>query len=347
MRTLSVLFDMMVEEQPKMQLVKAQCLRSRLNTCDCRRCLDVCPSGALSLIEREIHFDPLKCTSCMSCLAVCPNDALDGGYDLVAILAEISSQSQVVVSCNRSMQKSTDEVAVPCQGVFSEESLLVLGRSGCDSITFDMVECRTCDNHHAAARFRDSLRQILDIAESALTTSMVVEEDTLNVERAETRDRRSYLSHLLSRVSQMPSAGQTTGSCRETKERMNGRKVPAKVRILERLINRADPWEKGNLQALCNYSLIINDACTPCQRCSAICPTGALKLNRSVPERQLLFEPGRCSGCGLCESFCKNKALTLRVPSYLKRDLNGPRMLKQTSSITKKGSSAYVENPPR
>lgn len=334
MGTLSVLFDMMVEEQPKMQLVKAQCLRSRLNTYDCRRCLDVCPSGALSLIEREIHLDPVQCTGCMSCLAVCPNDALDGGCDLVVILGEISSRSQVVVSCNRGRPKSTDHVAVPCLGVFSEESLLALGRSGCDSITFDLVECRTCDNHHAAARFRDSLRQILDIAESALTTSMIVEEETLNAGRAEARDRRSYLSHLLSRVSQVPSAGQMTGSYRETKERMNGRKVPAKVRILQRLINLADPLEKGILQALCNYSLTINDTCIPCRRCTAICPTGALKLNRPAPEGQLLFEPGRCSGCGLCERFCKKEALSLRVPCYLKKDLDRPRMLKQTSSIT-------------
>lgn len=318
MGILSALQEMLIEERPAVEAITERCLRGRLNTCDCRLCLDVCPAGALSLIERRIHIDHDKCTACMCCCAVCPNDALDGGYDIAALLAEILSRQQVFIPCIRNRENRRDEVAVPCLGIFSKESLLALGRSGCDRITFNTSECQDCRNHHAAVRLRASLEHLSHIGTTVFSTRLIIDEVQTRAVETETDNRRSYLSNLVEKFSQAASVGLTSERPRKPKERINGRRVPTKVRILESVINDADPEELEGLENLCSHRLAINDGCTLCPRCTAICPTGALKLHRSKPKGQLRFIAVHCSGCGLCVSFCKTRALSLSHPPFVK-----------------------------
>ncbi len=54
------------------------------------------------------------------------------------------------------------------------------------------------------------------------------------------------------------------------------------------------------------------DKCVLCQKCSALCPTGALKIltNADTP---LFVDPHRCFYCGICSEACPSKAL-VRTP---------------------------------
>lgn len=321
MGILSSLQEILIDERPKVEMITERCLRGRLNTCDCRLCLDICPAGALSLIDRRIHIDQDKCTACMCCSAVCPNDALDGGYDVAALLAEISTRRQVIVTCIRKRESRHDEVAVPCLGIFSAESLLALARSGCDRITFSTGGCRDCSNHQAAVRLHTSLEHLSRIGATIFSTRLII--NPVQTREAETGadDRRSYLAHLVDKFSQAATVGAASKRPRKPKERINGRRIPAKVRILEAIVNDADPEKQEDLEELCSHRLNINDDCTLCPRCTAICPTGALKLHRSKPNGQLRFIAAHCSGCGLCVGFCKTKALSLSHPPISDRQM--------------------------
>ncbi len=49
------------------------------------------------------------------------------------------------------------------------------------------------------------------------------------------------------------------------------------------------------------------EICIHCGFCTAVCPTGALYVNRETMEVE--FDPNRCSGCELCVTVCPVRAM--------------------------------------
>lgn len=52
--------------------------------------------------------------------------------------------------------------------------------------------------------------------------------------------------------------------------------------------------------------------CTHCGACTAVCPTGALSIQR--PEMLVVFDQTRCSVCELCVPACPTRAFEIRQP---------------------------------
>ena len=53
-----------------------------------------------------------------------------------------------------------------------------------------------------------------------------------------------------------------------------------------------------------------NKTCTHCGACTAVCPTGALYIQR--PEMNVVFEQNKCSVCELCIPACPTRAMEVR-----------------------------------
>ena len=53
-----------------------------------------------------------------------------------------------------------------------------------------------------------------------------------------------------------------------------------------------------------------NKKCTDCGACTAVCPTGALAVQR--PEMQVIFDQEKCSVCELCVPACPPRAMEIR-----------------------------------
>jgi ferredoxin len=56
-----------------------------------------------------------------------------------------------------------------------------------------------------------------------------------------------------------------------------------------------------------------NKKCTHCGACTAVCPTGALSIER--PEMSVNFEQKKCSICELCVPACPTRAMEIRQTS--------------------------------
>lgn len=52
------------------------------------------------------------------------------------------------------------------------------------------------------------------------------------------------------------------------------------------------------------------ETCTHCGACTAVCPTGALSVQR--PEMTVLFDQRKCSVCELCVPACPTRAMKVR-----------------------------------
>lgn len=52
-------------------------IKCNMNKCNfCRKCMYICPTRALSMINGEIQFNEKKCISCKDCIKVCDTNAL-------------------------------------------------------------------------------------------------------------------------------------------------------------------------------------------------------------------------------------------------------------------------------
>ena len=54
-----------------------------------------------------------------------------------------------------------------------------------------------------------------------------------------------------------------------------------------------------------------NEVCFQCGACTALCPTGALYIER--PEMSVAFDADKCSACELCCVVCPARAMEVRI----------------------------------
>lgn len=53
----------------------------------------------------------------------------------------------------------------------------------------------------------------------------------------------------------------------------------------------------------------IDEKCTHCGSCTAVCPTGALSVQR--PEMRVVYDQQKCSVCELCVTACPPRAMRI------------------------------------
>ncbi|MEE4359441.1 MAG: NIL domain-containing protein [Desulfococcaceae bacterium] len=59
----------------------------------------------------------------------------------------------------------------------------------------------------------------------------------------------------------------------------------------------------------------MEDRCTHCGACTAVCPTAALYVKR--PEMSIVFDKAKCSVCELCVPACPSRVMRVRPTSQL------------------------------
>ncbi|MCL6477126.1 MAG: 4Fe-4S binding protein [Peptococcaceae bacterium] len=70
--------------------------------------------------------------------------------------------------------------------------------------------------------------------------------------------------------------------------------------------------EQGvNVQALTQDIVRDEEKCTMCGTCTAICPTGALYMER--PAMEVKFDSDNCVVCQLCLKICPSRAMEVRL----------------------------------
>jgi len=292
-----------------------RCLRKRFNRFDCVNCIDVCASGAISLSDRSIRFNARACSGCMLCAEACPNDAFTFSEFAADSLCFSEDKAEpVVISCHQQSQIYPEERLVPCLGGITNEHLLALNMSGETTIAFNVSSCAECQNNHGVIGMLHRLAWLKQKNRSQFTRKYIVITDQNEVIALDQSARRSFLTGLRESLyetigSQFSLQIDDAGPAVKT-----SRRIPARVQIKKQLMAKVASKDRQPLSRLINHRLIINEACNLCPLCKGICPTGAIQVEKSEGKKELTFDGTLCSGCGLCVSFCKQKALSLVKP---------------------------------
>lgn len=317
MPALSVIENLASEStQQTIMFIDSRCLRRRLNSCECDNCLSCCPADAIIVSNRQIKLDSGKCTGCMLCSTVCPNDAFE--YPVSDIEKSLFAKEEtelVVISCSRQTQIHQEEQVVPCLGSLSLEHLLALGLAGSSETAFNILACENCENRSAADFFLSMLRRVQEQAGDLLKTKFIVLTDPDQITSLHNENRRSFLSSLKSNLLSAISSQFSYSSVDTDEIVKKSRRIPKRVDLKRNLIEHVDDVKIQLISSLCDFHLAVNENCSLCPLCTGICPTGAVKIERSDGEKKIVVEHTLCSGCGLCVSFCKNEAIKLHHPS--------------------------------
>lgn len=296
---------------------RARCLRSRLNSNSCDRCLALCKQGAISKNGRAIEFSEKKCTGCLVCVAECPNEAFSCGFDPAALIPAVSRlkvEMPVTLGCSKT---ANTETRIPCLGILSEPILAIINSVAMQDVFLDVRFCADCENgavlNHLTERIQGITRRSGSSAH--LKTSYKYNNDFEDMSAGQ--QRRSFLKSFKKNIVEIgiDAVAMEGVLAPGTAPPLNHKaKEASKIGFL--LSEALDIVPKGAFEKrklLCSYfySITCSDACTLCPSCTGMCPTGALKRKKDPEEKQLCFTSNKCNGCGLCVEFCKKKALTL------------------------------------
>jgi len=296
------------------------CAHSRSSIVGCRRCLDLCPAGAIASAGDHVAIDPCVCAGCGQCAAACPTgaaayavppaDALmrqlrsllltyrDCGGEQPIVLLHDEAHGQSMLDALTGSGGGLPENVLPLRvnevtqvGLESLAALFAYGASAA------RVLLRAKPAHDAAG-----LSRTLELADTILG-ALGFEGERLS--RIETDDPQE-LEAALRAISPLPSVSSPATFLPSGDKR-------SVLRFALRELHRVAPSRPENvpLPAGAPFGKVHVDTagCTLCLSCVSACPTGALADD---PQRPVLrFSEDACVQCGLCKATCPEKVITL------------------------------------
>ena len=314
------------------------CAHSRSKIVGCRRCLDLCPAGAIAPAGDHVAIDVHICAGCGQCAAACPTGA--AAYALPpsdALLRKL----RVLLSAYREAG-GKQPVVMFHDAEHGGELIDALARHGdglpanvlpveVNEVTQVGLEAVAASVAYGASavRFLTRAKPRHDVA--GLYKTVALAEPILaglgfngaRVATIETDDPDALGDTLRAIVpldgSAKPATFSATGRKREVMRlalRELHAAAPAPIDIV--------PLPEGAPFGTVEVNV---EGCTLCLSCVSACPTGALSDD---PERPMLrFAEDACVQCGLCKATCPEKVISLRPQIDFRAATAMSRIIKQ------------------
>ncbi len=298
------------------------CAHSRNRRTGCTRCLDLCPTGAITPGKDSVVISAEICAGCGACAAVCPTGAasyaLPSGEALLRRLRtllltyrEAGGETPLVLIHDAHGDALIDALARHGDGLparvlplrVNEVSQLDLATLlsgfawGAAQIRLLMKGRRA---HGTEGVFRN-----LDYVQHVLAGLGIPDHGSPRAAAIETDDPFS-LGEALRAVPKRglpfpPSTHLAMGASREVlRQAARALADGAGRRTGEIAMPALAPFGEARVEI---------SGCTLCVACTSVCPTGALSANPEKP--QLRFLEDACVQCGLCAATCPEKVITL------------------------------------
>ncbi|HEX5213759.1 MAG TPA: 4Fe-4S dicluster domain-containing protein [Pseudolabrys sp.] len=314
------------------------CAHSRSNIVGCRRCLDLCPTGAIAPNGDHVAIDVAVCAGCGQCAAACPTGA--AAYALPPSDALLRKLRTLLVAYREA--GGTQAVVMFHDADHGGELIDALARHGdglpanvlpveINEVTQVGLEAVAASFAYGASavRFLVRARPRHDIA--GLGTTIALAQPILAGlgfagARAATieTDDPDALGLALRAIAPMDSATKpatfAAAGLKRDIVRLALRELHAAA------LNPVDivPLPQGAPFGTVEVKV---EGCTLCLSCVSACPTGALSDD---PERPTLrFAEDACVQCGLCQATCPEKVIALRPQIDFRAATAQSRVIKQ------------------
>lgn len=296
------------------------CAHSRSNITGCTRCLDLCPTGAITPNGNAVAIDPNICAGCGSCASACPTGA--ASYSLPSADALMRRLRTLL----QTYRKAGGEQAVVLfhDGDHGEPLIDALARFG-DGLPANVLPVRVNEvtqlgpeslaavfaygGTGAALLMRAQprhetagLRRAADMS-GTIAAALGFGDGLVRILETEDPDQLRAMLDAMPRgvASSNPASLIPRGAKRgvlETMFRELHLAAPAPVDVVP--LAAGAPFGTVQLNV---------EGCTLCHACVTACPTNALSDN---PDRAMLrFTESLCVQCGLCEATCPEDVITL------------------------------------
>lgn len=314
------------------------CAHSRSRIVGCRRCLDLCPTGAIAPAGDHVAIDPFVCAGCGSCAAACPTGAASyalpphdalmrklralltayraaGGRDAVVLFHDEGFGAEMIDALARhgdGLPANVLPLAVNEMTQIGLETVAAAFAHGASSVRF-LTRARPRHDMSGLAR-------MLALAEPILAGLGFGHGRAATIETDDPFALGGALRGIEPGVAvEHPAAFNAVGGKREM------------MRLALRELHRVAPMP-ADVVALPEWAPfgaieVAAQGCTLCLSCVSACPTGALSDN---PDRPMLrFTEDACVQCGLCKATCPEKVISLKPRIDFRASSAAPRTLNE------------------
>jgi len=296
------------------------CAHSRSRIVGCSRCLDLCPTGAITPAGNHVSIDPHICAGCGQCAAVCPTGAASyalppadalmrklrallttyreaGGKDAIVLLHDNEHGSALIDALARhgdglpanALPLAVNEVTQI--GIEAVAAAFAYGATALRLVT------RARPRHDIAGLTRTIALANTILSGLGFGAGRIATIETDDPDALGDTLRNIPPGGAAPRPASFSAVGDKRGVLRLALRELH-RAAPAPVDVIA--LPAGAPF--GTIE--------VNVAgCTLCLSCVSACPTGALADD---PERPMLrFAEDACVQCGLCKATCPEKVITL------------------------------------
>ncbi|UWQ21477.1 4Fe-4S binding protein [Jannaschia sp. W003] len=282
------------------------CAHSRAGQVGCTRCLDLCPTGAITPAGEHVSIDPLVCAGCGSCSAACPSGAIS--FDAPPVETTFRRVQTLATAYRAAGGTAPRLLAVDAHGM---EMVRLAARFGpglpADTIPVELEALNAFGHAEAMAALAAGFAQVLWLpgphADRAALEAQVMLTSALAAPGAavilDETDPEAMAARLHGDVPPAPVAapvrpmGTRRQIARQAAQGLHG-------------TDGTLPLPEG---APYGAVLVDTKACTLCLACVSLCPSGALGDNPDRP--QLRFQEDACLQCGICATVCPEDAIAL------------------------------------
>ena len=298
------------------------CAHSRAEKTGCTRCLDACPTGAITSKGDHVSIDPMICAGCGACSSLCPSGAIT--YDAPPtdlLMRRIQTLAKAFLDAGGTQPRL---LVVDAHGA---EMIRLAARFDrglpADVIPLEVEAIATFGHAEALAA------RAAGFAQTQILPGPRADVDVLTQEIALTNAISPNAASLIepaepTALCDMLYADVDLPAPVATPQRPMGsrRQITRQAALALHHEGETLPLPQG---APYGAVLIDTDACTLCLSCVSLCPSGALGDNEDMP--QLRFQEDACLQCGLCANVCPEQAITYEPRLNLSPDALSQQVL--------------------